>query len=334
MSKTLVALCGIAVLTIVVGVASFMVRGVNAQESGKGQDSQDGQVVKPGRQTNGTFVGPDGTVYTSQKAFVDAGRRCPVKNFELTDDRESSGLVTTAALAPGSVTINTYFWVIQANGTAGVSGTGFVSAAAINAQINVLNNAFAGAGPGGNGANTPFRFRLAGGGYVVNSSWYNAGIGTAAEFQMKSSLRTGSFDDLNIYLNMADGNLGYATFPSDADANPELDGVVAFGPTLPGSNFEPYNLGDTITHEVGHWLGLFHTFQGGCTGNGDFVSDTPAEASPAFGCAIGRDSCRNNAGADPVTNFMDYSDDSCMFRFSSGQSARMDSLYTTFRLGQ
>jgi pregnancy-associated plasma protein-A len=333
MSKTLVALCGIAVLTIGVGVASFMMRSVNAQERGKGID---GQVVKPGRQTDGTFVGPDGTVYTSQKAFVEAGRRCPVKNFDLTEDQiaaERSGVVTNA-LAPGSVTINTYFWIIQRDGTAGVSGTGFVSVDQINAQLNVLNIAFAGLGPGGTGANTAFRFQLAGGGYVVNSSWYNAGIGTTAEFQMKSSLRTGSFDDLNIYLNGGAGNLGYATFPSEAAANPELDGVVIFGATLPGSDFEPYNLGDTGTHEVGHWLGLFHTFQGGCNGNGDFVSDTPAESSPAFGCAIGRDSCRNNAGVDPVTNFMDYSDDSCMFRFTTGQSTRMGTMFETFRLGR
>jgi hypothetical protein len=331
MSKSLVALCGIAVLTIGVGLTSFMMRSVNAQDRGKGPD---GQVVKPGRQTDGTFVGPNGAIYPSQKAFVEAGRRCPVKSFP--DDQiapERSGLVTTA-LAPGSVTINTYFWVIQANGTAGVSGTGFVPAEWINAQIDVLNTAFAGLGPDGTGANTPFRFQLAGGGYVVNSSWYNAGIGTTAEFQMKSSLRTGTADDLNIWLNAADGNLGYATFPSDYQFDPDRDGVVIFGATLPGSDFDPYNLGDTGTHEVGHWLGLFHTFQGGCNGNGDFVSDTPAEASPAFGCAIGRDSCSNRTGLDPVENFMDYSDDFCMFRFTPGQSIRMDSMWVNFRQGR
>jgi hypothetical protein len=196
-----------------------------------------------------------------------------------------------------------------------------------------LNNAYAGVGPGGTGANTPFRFELVNVDYTVNSSWYNASPGTLAEAQMKSSLRVGGASTLNMWTNAAAGFLGYATFPSDYPSAPNLDGVVLVGASMPGGNLAPYNLGDTGTHEVGHWLGLFHTFQGGCSGNGDFVSDTPAERSPAFGCPIGQDSCRNNAGIDPVTNFMDYSDDSCMFRFTPGQSARMDALYSIYRLG-
>jgi pregnancy-associated plasma protein-A len=334
MRKPVVVLCALAALALVIGVAGYRMRHVNAQ--GKGQD---GQVVKLGMQDDGTFIAPDGAVFKSQKAFIEAGRRCPVKEMDPIKEEEirsdmAKAAAVTAALAPGSVTIPVYFHVIQQNGTAGVSGTGFVPLSAMQAQISVLNVAYAGQGPDGTGANTPFRFVFAGYNYVVNSSWFNAGIGTTAEAQMKSSLRVGSGNDLNLYLSNADGNLGYATFPFDYASNPTDDGVVLLYASLPGSNFVPYNLGDTATHEVGHWLGLYHTFQGGCTGSGDFVNDTPAERSPSFGCPIGQDSCRNSAGVDPVTNFMDYSDDSCMFRFTAGQNSRMDALYSTYRLNR
>ncbi|HKX84553.1 MAG TPA: zinc metalloprotease, partial [Pyrinomonadaceae bacterium] len=220
-------------------------------------------------------------------------------------------------------TINVYFHVIN-KGTGIANGD--VPSSQITSQINVLNAAYA---PWG------WSFNLVATTRTTNATWYTAGYNSSAESQMKNALRQGTADDLNIYSNnMGGGLLGWATFPSSYNSQPKMDGVVLLYSSLPGGSAVPYNLGDTGTHEVGHWMGLYHTFQGGCNGSGDSVSDTPAERSPAYGCPSGRDSCRNKAGLDPITNFMDYTDDACMDRFSAGQDSRMDSMFTTYRFGK
>jgi len=100
------------------------------------------------------------------------------------------------------------------------------------------------------------------------------------------------------------GLLGYSTFPRAVHENMTDDGVVVLFSSLPGGTAEPYNEGKTLTHEIGHWLGLYHTFQGGCDEPGDFVDDTPAEAKPGFGCPEGRKTCRHSTGLDPIRAFL------------------------------
>lgn len=226
-----------------------------------------------------------------------------------------------AARAKGSVTIPVYFHVI--NKGSGTSN-GDIPQSMIDAQIAVLNSAY---------ANTPFRFNLVSVTRTTNSSWYTVTPGTSAERQMKNALRQGGPETLNIYsANIGGGLLGWATFPSSYTSNPKDDGVVILTNSMPGGNAAPYNLGDTGTHEVGHWLGLYHTFQNGCNKNtGDYVADTPPEKSAAYGCPTGRDTCKGDNGVDPINNFMDYTDDACMNHFTAGQIERMDTLVKQYR---
>lgn len=142
--------------------------------------------------------------------------------------------------------------------------------------------------------------------------------------------------DRNKYLNIwvcdiSGGILGYAQFPGGTAST---DGVVIdyqyFG-TI-GTATAPFNKGRTATHEVGHWLNLYHIWGDdgtGCTGS-DLVSDTPNQADENYGCpTFPSVSCSNGPNGDMFMNYMDYSDDACMFMFSTGQATRMQALFAT-----
>jgi len=227
--------------------------------------------------------------------------------------------------------IPVYFHVIHDS-----NGAGNISDSVIAEQINVMNAAF---NFSALGAGESWTFTLAQTTHTTNGTWYRATPSSGAETQMKNALHQGSMDDLNVYTGINNGQfLGWATFPTSGGggrggAVNKKDGVVIANDSVPGGSF-PYDEGDTLVHEVGHWMGLYHTFQGGCSTSGDLVADTPAEQSPAWGCPIGRNSCVLQAGDDPIHNFMDYSDDACMFEFTPGQDARMDTQYSQFRLNK
>lgn len=219
-------------------------------------------------------------------------------------------------------------WVHVINRGAGFDN-GDVPDSMIRDQIRVLNESFNGRT---GGANSGFAFDLEGVTRTTNVTWFSQFFDTNVELEAKTALRRGGPGTLNLYLVDASPYLGWAYFPSILNSEfANLDGVVVDFRSVPGGPFAIYSEGDTGTHEVGHWLALYHTFDGHCGAKGDYVADTPAEQSPAFNCPIGRDSCPGAAGLDPITNFMDYTQDSCMYEFSAGQVERMQAAWAAFR---
>ena len=309
MNRKFVALLGVGALAFALVIGS-LVRSTSAQDASAKTTEKEAK-VKPGHESLKC-----GTKHPDEET----ARLIDDANERFKSNRRSQGAPEERT---GTVNVNVYFHVIT-----NTSGAGNVSDARIAQQIQVLNNAYGGAT---GGANTIYRFTLVSTDRTANNSWYTC-TGGSCEQQMKAALHKGGAADLNFYTNnMGGGLLGWATFPWSYASDPLMDGVVCLYSSLPGGSEVPYNEGDTGTHEVGHWLGLFHTFQGGCAANyNDFVEDTPSERKPAFGCPTGLDSCPK-PGLDPIENFMDYSDDPCMFKFTAGQSARAESLSAFYR---
>jgi hypothetical protein len=273
----------------------------------------------------------------TQEIISDQGWAARSKNPHVKDPNELSTDTAKAwgkvpdfpQLGDGSVTIDTYVHMLGADEFTKREASRWTRL--INNQMQVLNASFAGT-TAGDAAATPFTFSLKEVTWNVNEAWASVTPGTSTELEMKEQLRRGDRTALNIYAgNIGGGLLGWAYFPQDTRNRNRaaLDGVVILDESMPGGATTWYSEGDTATHEVGHWLGLFHTFQNGCSASNDFVADTPQEATPQFFCED-RDSCRA-PGADPIHNFMDYTEDYCMDHFTLGQSAQMNDVWQAYR---
>lgn len=209
-----------------------------------------------------------------------------------------------------------------------------ISDAQIQSQIDVLNEDFAKTNSdvslvpaefSGLATNSEIRFTLAA---TTRKSTAKTSWGTNNAMKSSSQGGVDAWDAtkyLNIWVcNIGGGILGYAQFPGGSAAT---DGVV-IGPEFfgrVGYLAAPFNKGRTATHEVGHWLNLRHIWGDGRCSADDFVVDTPVSDGPNYGCpSYPTVNCRSN---DMTMNYMDYTDDACMFMFSEGQKTRMRSLF-------
>lgn len=212
-------------------------------------------------------------------------------------------------------TVNVYFHVIRKDKT---KAGGNIPSQWITDQMTILNNAY-----------PNITFNLVSTDRTTKATWFRG----ENERQMKTALRKGNCSDLNIYTTkFTDPDLlGEATYPWDCNGDMVMDGVRLLFKTLPGSSYDPYNLGDTGTHEVGHWASLYHTFEGGCFGPGDECTDTEEEAVEHTVCVDSNSCFEDPPEYDPIHNFMDYTDDACMYEFTADQVTRMNTYMGAYR---
>jgi hypothetical protein len=281
--------------------------------------------------------------HLQEQLKADPGLAKRMRAIEEVTERALKNPASYRLLADGTIEIPCHVNVLYRTAAENVSD------AQIQSQIDVLNEDF-----GGTNADRTLVPSLFSGVFAGNTKikfTWSSTTGLTRKSTTKTSWRTN--DDmkrssrgginptspttkLNIWVcTISNGILGYATFPGTSSA---IDGVVilntAFGRT--GTVRAPFNKGRTGTHEVGHWLNLRHIW-GDATCGSDLVGDTPPHRTANYGCpGVLNVTCTNNATTNPngftremTMNFMDYTDDACMYMFSSGQSARMNATFAS-----
>ncbi len=290
--------------------------------------------------------------FHTSEAFIEGGHRCATQHAISAEQLIVEGDQADCAFNSTSIDpvynpdtvyrIPVVFHVIKRS-----NGEGNLSESQIESQVEVLNEDFramsGSAGEEGNDARIEFELAdvdpdgnpTSGINYHTNDQWFSD-PGPGQQNSMKQNLAWDPDNYLNIYTNDSAGALGYATFPQQSAGSQE-DGVVllwnSVGKNAPGGG--AYDQGRTATHEVGHYLGLFHTFQDGCQdasnpySTGDRIADTASHTNPDNSCQARNSSC--GTGVTPIHNYMNYSPDSCMHEFTEEQINRMRCSLVNFR---
>ncbi|KAF7595125.1 hypothetical protein BBP40_007092 [Aspergillus hancockii] len=257
---------------------------------------------------------------------------------------------TRAAVIP--IEIDTWFHIVSSEADAEL-----VSDEMIISQLSYLQYAY---------RNATISYRLRGVTRSVNDTWAL----NQDEMGMKDALHRGSYRTLNVYFHtnlqaspvagaratsdiasrqmvasgqLSSSMLGFCTLPDPSMkvSSPRSvyikDGCNILAKTMPGGSLVHYNKGGTAIHEIGHWNGLLHTFEGeSCSpdNEGDYIADTPQQSKPTDGCPARKDSCPDLPGLDAIHNFMDYSSDECYESFTPDQVKRMRSMWFAMREGK
>lgn len=230
---------------------------------------------------------------------------------------------STERLSTTDVVFPVYFHVItNSDGSADIGNQQLYD------QLDVLNATY---------SKTRFKFSFAGVDRTKNSVWTDLHSNTQSELDMVNQVAIDPAYTINVYIvnkittSLNQTVIGYTFLPSAFSESSKLNRIIISSSTIPGGGLVGLNQGKTLTHEIGHYLGLLHTFEGECSIPNDGVEDTPAHKSNEGKPVDSTDSCANYPGTDPVHNYMNYVDDDWMTEFTIGQMARMYPLVASFR---
>ncbi len=334
----------IFLITICIGICFLLSLTANPLQAHTQKDKF--EVMTDGSVHAGEHVFKNMGEYFKSDYFKTSGKRCGFKRglqnqaadapLASASDCTTSKTVIRSEYYPGvTYTIPVVFHIIHKT-----DGTGNISDQRIYDQMEVLNEDYGAISGslGENGYDTKIQFTLEDITRTANNNWHNDND----ESGFKAALGWDQSRYLNVYVNSAGGYLGYAYLPQDM-AGDVLDGVVCLYSVTGGRDLaggDEFDQGRTLVHEVGHYLGLLHTFapdnQSAClTGfaAGDLIDDTNSETDAHYGCSQ-TNSCST---PDPIHNYMNYTDDICMYLFTDEQANRAvcglvnyrSNLYTT-----